>query len=865
MSEPIAVIHKREITIPLLFLFFLSGATSLAYQVLWVRELQLVFGTSTFAISTVLAAFMAGLAAGGFAMGYFADRVSCPLVTYGLLEIAIGGYAFCFPWLVAWVTPTYLEIWRDLQPGPVLFGSIQFVLVGATLLLPTTAMGATLPLLAKFVSGQGDAIGNRVGTLYAVNTFGAVAGTWLCGFVLLPEFGRFHSTLIAVVTNLALGIAALFLGWGTRRTGRAASHKSSTNPWSRLKQPNLFPVAVAIGLAGFAVLVYEVAWSRLLGLMLGGSTYTFSLMLIVFLAGIAGGGKLGGTLADWAMQRGNVSRLLWTFAFIELAIALLSYLAMYLYPELPVWYVWLFDWLDASQRPEAVWAVSMLLAALIMAPPAVLMGMHFPVAIRCVVRPEDSLGSPVGFLYGVNTLGGVAGAFLAGFVFLPHLWMQGTIFVAALAGIGASAVLVFYATRQMGRSLFPVYSLGLVALVLVLAFVAQRPPWNPLLMTAGMYHYVNNFEDHSREGILEYAVDLYDLLYYEEGLTNVVTVAQNKGSPHMWLANNGKVDASTTSDMPTQVLLSALPMQFVEVPEDILIIGLASGISAGTASLSPAVQSLGIVEIEPAVERGATYFSRWNHDVLNDPRVEVIHNDARNHLLLAPPASYDIVVSEPSNPWISGVANLFTREFIELGKSRLKPGGVWSQWIQMYGMDREDLLSLLKTFADVYPHVQVYASIDYADLVVIGSDSPLDTSADAATELLERHRLTSDLGNVGIYSYVQIASLLLMDSAAVVNLAQDAPLNTDDNMLIEYSAPLNLYRDTMEENFELLLNSAILPVGMLGQDLELWRQLARVYQFRGDTDRYMRAMEMARQIDPESDILDPEEQGASQP
>lgn len=848
MSEPKVVHQKRETTIALLFLFFLSGATSLAYQVLWVRELQLVFGTSTFAISTVLAAFMAGLALGGFAMSRFADAITRPLAAYGLLEIGIGLYALAFPWLVSLITPLYLDVWRTLQPGPVTFGVVQFVLVGSALLIPTAAMGATLPLLARFVLGQKDKIGNRIGTLYGVNTFGAVVGTWLCGFILLEQFGRSHTTLIAVSTNLLLGVGALALAYKAPNQGSASS--TVTKDSRSLKDCHLlFPIAIALGLAGFAVLVYEVAWTRLLGLILGGSTYTFSLMLVVFLAGIALGGKVGGNLSDRLLKRGGRTRLLWAFAFIEIAIALLSYFAMYLYPELPFWYVWLFDFVDAAQNPEAVWWVSLLLAGLIMAPPAVLMGMHFPVAIRCVVANEDSLGGPVGFLYGVSTLGGVFGAFFAGFVLLPNVWMQGTIFIAGLAGISAAVILIFYATRGGGHSLFPVCSTALLAVVLGLLFAAQRPPWNPLLMTAGMYHYVTNFDDHSREGILEYSVDLYDLLYYEEGLTNVVTVAQNKGSPHLWLANNGKVDASTTSDMPTQVLLSALPMQFVEDPEDTLIIGLASGISAGTASLSPAVERLGIVEIEPAVEHGASYFSDWNHNVLGDPRVEVIHNDARNHLLLASPASYDIVVSEPSNPWISGVANLFTREFLELGKTRLKPGGIWSQWVQMYGMDTEDLKSLLKTFADVYPQVLVFASIDYADLVVVGSEAPLDMAFEKTTRLLEQHRLTEDLSRIGIYSYVEMASLLLMDRARIVEMTDLEPLNTDDNMLIEYSAPLNLYRETRAENFELLLENASLPLDALGEDSQLWLQLARIYQYRGDTRRYTEALSRAQQIE----------------
>ncbi len=844
MIERQPAMFSKGVARSLLLLFFLSGATSLAYQVLWVRELQLVFGTSTFAVSTVLAAFMAGLALGGFAMGRWADGFKRPLVVYGVLEIGIGLYAFAFPWLVALVTPLYLDTWRVLQPGPVLFGVMQFLLVGSALLLPTAAMGATLPLLAKFSMHQSGTVGRRIGTLYGVNTFGAVIGTWLCGFVLLPELGRSQTTLLAVCANLLLGGTALVLD---RRQQPVASTPARPKSVSAQRSGLLVPIALALGLAGFSVLVYEVAWTRLLGMILGGSTYSFSLMLLVFLAGIALGGKLGGNLADLLLRRGGLVRVLWAFALVEVGIALLSYASMYLYPELPVWYVWLFDALNAAQQPKAVWWVSLGLATFIMAPPAVLMGMHFPLAVRAVVVTNDPLAARVGFLYGISTLGGVVGAFLAGFVLLPTLRIQGTVFIAALAEIVAAGLLVYWATRAT-RRLFPAMVLCLCALVLSLLFVAQRPPWNPLLMTAGMYHYVTNFEDHSREGILEYAVDLYDLLYYYEGLTNVVTVARNRGSEHIWLANNGKVDASTTSDMPTQVLLSALPMQFVEQPEKVLIIGLASGISAGTAALSPAVQSLEIVEIEPGMAQAATYFNDWNRQVLADPRVGIIANDARNHLLLTPEASYDIVVSEPSNPWISGVANLFTQEFLELGKSRLKPGGVWSQWIQMYGMDREDLQSLLATFASVYPHVQVYASIDYADLVVLGSTEPLNLSSTRTLSLIEGHGLTADLARVGIYSYLEVVSLLLLERPDLVAMTENAPLNTDDNMRIEYSAPLNLHRETRQENFQVLLQNAKLPTGALDGRPELWRQLAQIYQARGDLRRAREALDRARQL-----------------
>jgi spermidine synthase len=451
-------------------------------------------------------------------------------------------------------------------------------------------------------------------------------------------------------------------------------------------------------------------------------------------------------------------------------------------------------------------------------------------------------------VYGANTLGGVLGAFLAGLVMLPTIQVQGTIFVAALAEIAAAGLLIWWSGNR--RLAIP----SVVGLAVLLGiFVARRPPWDPMLMTAGMYHYVSHFDDHTREGITDYAVGMYELVYYEEGLSSVVTVAKNRDTDNMWLANNGKVDASTTTDMPTQVLCSLLPIQFVEDPKDVLVIGLASGITAGAVSQVDAIERLDVVELEPAIEKAAEYFGKWNHDVLDDPRVHLTHNDGRNHVLLAAPGTYDVIVSEPSNPWISGVSNLFTREFFELGKSRLKPGGVWSQWVQMYGMDTRDLRTLLKTFTEVYPHVVVFATIEDADLVLIGSDSPLVPSPDQAATLFRWPKVVSQLAEVGVEGPMDIVAMFQLDREAIRKMAGDVRLNTDDNMAIEYSAPLNLHVDTSPANFDLLLQYAKLPVDAVPKDSRLWTHLARTYQERDDTSRAVAAMMLAASLLPQDD------------
>jgi spermidine synthase len=830
---------RRDLAIKTLYpLFFVSGATALIYQTIWARQLNRVFGTSTLAIATVLAAFMAGLAIGGFWMARQADSLKRPLRTYGLLEIGIGLYGLVFPWILELIIPVYLSLWGVLGSMPSVYTAAQFLLVGTALVIPTTLMGATLPILARFATRSLGAVGDKVGNLYSVNTAGAVFGTWLGGFYLLPIFGLWRTTIIAAGANGLLGVCAWLLGSWSNGVNPVRA-ESVDDGWTLEMRPSMNAVALCLALAGFSSLVYEVAWFRLMGLMLGASVYAFSVMLLAFLLGIAIGGKLGGVWGDQVLRtRGQVG-VLQLIALCEVGVALLSFALMYLYQELPVWYVWLFDAFNGEERVSSIWIISLMLSGLVMTPPAVLMGAVFPLGVRAVTGDTNSLGAVVGRLYGVNTLGAVFGAALAGFVFLPLLKVQGTVFLAGAINIFAALVVVWGVDVRARRRWF----IGLSAAVLVLAAGTRKPPWDPLLMTAGMYKYASSFSDHSRAGIMSYSRDKYELLYYKEGLSSVVTVARNRGSDNIWLANNGKVEASTSTDMPTQILCSLLPIQFVEDPSDVLVIGLASGITAGSLTLIDGVDHLNVVELEPAIEEAARIFDEYNFHVLDDPRLNLIHNDGRNQVLLSEPGSFDLIVSEPSNPWITGVSNLFTREFFEIGKSRLKPGGVWSQWVQMYGMHMRDLRSVLNTFASVYPYVAVYTTIEDADIVLLGSDKPLEPSLEAARRLTQGGSgVAKALATVGIKNELDLIALYKMDRDHLMLLAHGAPLNTDDNMLIEYSAPEHLHRDTQTENVSMMREYRIVPDKSMGEDPLVWSDLSQAYYDQDDVARAIAAL-----------------------
>lgn len=845
--------YRRESAITVLFaLFAVSGATALVYQNVWVRQLHLVFGTSQFAIATVLAAFMAGLATGGFLMGRYADTLTRPLRVYGLIEIGIGLYALIFPSLLRACTPIYLEFYRSATPNLLTYALFQFALVLVLLILPTTGMGATLPLLGRFVTTRFGAAGGRIGQLYGINTAGAVLGIAAAGFFLLPEIGLWGTTIFAALGNLGLGVGALLL---SRSYGEQAAPVVE-HDLRGLPPRDLTPVVIVAALQGFASLLYEVAWFRLMALLLGGSTYAFSVMLLAFLIGIAGGGWLGGPLADASLRRFGARGPLLVLAGIQVGIAALTYGMMFLYQELPFAFVSMYAVIEDT--PSFLWPMKLLLAALVMVPPALLMGAGFPFFVRAALRgDDDALGGPVGKVYGANTLGAIFGAFSGGFLLLPNLNVVGTIEVANGVNV-AGALVAFTASMVVSGGVRRLPQLGAViaAVGLLFAAAANPPPWNPLLMTAGMYQYVSDIGDRSRKGVYHFAVEEYALMYYDEGLSTVVTVAQSRDSGNIWLANNGKVDASTTVDMPTQVLVAHLPMMFVENPKDTLVIGLASGITLGAMTLHPDPERIDVVELEPAIVKASRFFEDYNHRPLEDPRVRLHTNDGRNHVLLSAPGTYDVVVSEPSNPWLSGVSNLFTREFLELGKTRLKPGGVWSQWVQVYGMAPSDLRTLLKTFAEVYPHVLLFATIEDADLVLIGSDAPLELNVEMAESLIRRTpAIRAEMRAIELIDGYDLLTHFRFGRPEILGLTAEDVLNTDDNMRIEFGAPRNLHRSTASQNFKMLLPaSQVVDLPDAEQNVLLARAYARREKWVWALIALRKALELAPD-DPEAKEL----------
>ena len=797
-------------------LFFLSGATGLVYEVLWLRLLVLVFGSAHFAVIAVLTAFMAGIGLGALLVGRWADRSARhPLAVYGLMEIGIGLSALAVPALIGGIRPIVASL-PVAVGGTFYAGSLVRLLLSlAVLIVPTVLLGGTLPVLSRLVrgaerGGEGGA-GPGVATLYAVNVAGAVAGVVATGFVMLPLAGAALTGAVAAAVNVALGVAALA---ASRAWPLEASVVEPIPP--RVPDPGAFPRLV-VGAAGVIAMTYEVAWTRLLGLVLGSSIYAFTVMLATFLAGLAAGAALG---ARWAAASAEPRAALRRLGAVIGVGALAGYATLHLLPALPAAYAAAFHQLGLAGgggglvgRAVRLAGLEFAVAGAVMLPAAICAGMVFPLALGVAVRDPRRIGWSVGALAAASTAGMITGAVLAGVVLLPVAGLQGSLLVAVGAGLILGAVVRSRGTRPArGRRLLVLVGTAVLAAVLV----AARPPWEPLVMNSGVFQYAPELGAvaRTRDGFRAAQRDDTEVLFYEEGLTANVLVARQRSTDNVWLSIDGKIDASSRSDLATQLLLGHLPMVWRsarpnEAPSA-AVIGYASGITTGAVTRH-APARVAAVEIEPAVIRASALFDDVNHAPLDDPAVRLVETDGRT-FLAADGERYDVIVSEPSNPWMTIAANLFTREFFEAGRARLAPGGVFSQWIQLYGLQPEDLRSLVGTFAAAFPRVAVFWGIPGRDLILLGSDAALDVDLERLEAALSRAPVAADLARIDVRGVEDLLAFYLSDDAGARAFAAGAPLNTDDNGRIEFRAPLSLHADTRSANVAALAPFAVDPL-----------------------------------------------------
>lgn len=801
----------RHIPVPaLLLLFVVSGASGLVYEVIWMRQLILVFGSTLFATSAVLATFMGGLALGAYLAGrYLGGREISPLRLYGLLEIGIGAYALGVPLIFRGLTPLYRAAWdAGGSDSFVLMSLAKFVGIALVLLVPTALMGASLPVLARQVADDPARIGGKVGALYATNTAGAVLGTLIAGFVAVPALGVQRTLWLTALVNAAVGVVALLL---SRRFPSDPVHSRSERelPSPSSPVPRAAPGAVgvaliAFGVSGFGAMVLEVAWTRGLSLVIGSSVYAFALMLLAFLIGLAAGGAAFSVL----LRRRPTVDAGTLLAVLLASAGALAYLTAHLMPALPRLFAEAY--LRLSPGANGMLAIELALGLLVMFPTTFALGGIFPAVLQIHARGLETVPGSVGTVYAANTLGTIFGAFAGGFLMIPAMGVRNTLVIVSAVEIALGIWVARAVARPAGRTGARLVVPMTIALALV---VLVRPGWDALLMNSGVYYYIHDVP--KERGWAEFAAKASadrEVLYLAEGLTSTVVVVDQPKHGNRYLAVNGKIDASSTSDLETQLMCSHLPLLLHPAPKDVMVIGLASGISVGAAATHP-VRNIRVVEVEKAVLPAARLFGAWNGGVLDDPRVVVSINDARNELEFSS-RQYDVIISEPSNPFMTVAANLFTEDFFRLARTRVRADGLFLQWVQAYCLAPQDLRSVIASFHAAFPKVMIF-QVGAVDLLLVGSQDPQRFDLEAIGARMREPDVRLDLARVGIREPMDLLPLFELGDEEVDRLVEGAPRNTDDNARVEYSAPKTFALDTTTMNLDMIEEASGEPLDYL--------------------------------------------------
>lgn len=767
---------------PVAICFFLSGAAALILQVLWTRMLGHVFGATALAISTTLTVFMGGLALGSHLGGRYAPRLKRPLLAFAALETAVGLYGLLVPTLLAFM-PNVLASVTSAEYGFWSYALARFLFVALILIVPTTAMGATLPILAEGVVKRSEKIASDVGRLYAANTFGAVAGAFLAGFVLIPGLGITNTVYLAAGIDLFVALVVVALGsiggeallLRIRRTQTADDVLRSVLDTGRIDvTPRERTLAlIGFGVSGAAAMALEVLCSRLVGVVIGASTYSFTLILTTFLVGLAVG-------AAWMTRRiDRIADPVTWLGGVEVVVGLTAILTTAFADRLPLWLHSVAR--SAGVTMTQIYFTNFLIAAAVMLPATLALGAVMPLVVR-IIAPQgtEHAGPIVGRAYALNTLGAIVGSFLGGFVMLPVLGVERGIHFASATSMLLGVALVM----QRPRSLKWVASAALAGALLI----AFGPRWDVRSWTAGLFRMYLATTVY-REGWTPHG----EVLFHEDGVATSVTVERQSDGVGVSLKVNGKVDASDIGDMPTQILSGLLPIMFHQDPKDVLVIGYGSGVTPGAVLQAP-VEKLTVAEIESAVyEASNAHFAHVNHRPADDPRTSLVVDDGRNFLLRHAGRQFDVIISEPSNPWMTGAASLFTRDFFTIAKSRLAPDGVFLQWLQLYELGPDNIHALIRTFHASFEYVVMFTPDPRSnDTFLVGARHPLKMHRSRLVGMLEDPALRKELERAEVRRPEDMIGLFVVGGEDIPRLVGPGPLNTDDNSLIEYAAPRDL-------------------------------------------------------------------------
>jgi spermidine synthase len=758
----------------ILLLFVGSGAAALIYEIVWFQVLTLALGSSAFSVGVLLATFMGGMCLGSLLLPRLVSPDHHPLRVYAWLEIAIGVSGL----LLLVVMPLAGQVYTSWGGYGFTGFALRGLVASICLLPPTMAMGATLPAVSRWVESTPAGVA-WLGFFYAGNIAGAVAGTLLAGFYLLRVYDVSIATFVAAGLNTSVALLSLLIASRVLYSPATATSRNASTSAEALvdehAQPresgSAVPIYISLALSGACAMAAQVIWTRQMALIFGGTVYTFSLVLAVFLVGLGIGSSVGSALAR------SVRRIRLAFGWCQaLTVLAMAWSAYMLNGSLPFWPVnpelstdiWRTFHLDLAR---ASWAVF---------PAPLLWGASFPLAIAATVRKGDDSGRVVGGLYAANTLGAIVGSLAASLVLVMWLGSQRALQILMVAAAVSGLIVLLAASKSRAIAVA-----GLAISIVTALLIQTVPPVPGLLVAYG-------------RRMATMLSGPPDIVYMGEGLNSSVAVSQFSGGVTNY-HNAGKIQASSLpQDMRLQRMLGHLTTLSPKQARSVLVIGCGAGVTAGAVSVDPNVERLTIAEIEPLVpEVVSTYFGDFNFNVVSNPKTRVIVDDAR-HYLLTTDEKFDAITSDPLDPWVKGAAALYTREFWELAKQRLNPGGVVTVFVQLYESSPEAVKSEIATFFEAFPNGVIFGNEfqgEGYDTVLLGQleSGPIDVAAinrrlnEPGFEMVRQ-----SLSEVGFPSAFHLYGSYAGRASEMGGYLAGAPINYDRNLRLQYLAGLGL-------------------------------------------------------------------------
>ena len=788
--------ESRRIFSLLLFLFAGSGCAALIYEIVWFQLLQLVIGSSAISLGFLLAAYMGGLCLGSASLPRIVSPKQHPLRVYAVLELGIGILGLIVLLVVPLVGRIYVAAATQGLIGLVLRGAIAAI----CLLPPTLLMGASLPAIVRWVETTPKGI-SWVGLLYSANLAGAVFGCLMAGFYLLRVFDMAVATYVAVSINVGIALVSFAVGGG--RKFQQISRPSPPLSAGESKQSRSLFIYLAIALSGLSALGAEVVWTRLLSLLLGATVYTFSIILAVFLFGLWAGSTIGALLA----RRAENPRLVLASFQILLAVTI-AWTGYTISHSLPYWPI--DPWL--SLNPWFNFEIDLVRCAWAIFPATVLWGASFPLALAAVAGPGQDPGKLSGQIYAANTAGSIAGALLFSLILIPtagtRTSQQILIELASLAAVIAAFSMP--GVRRLRTARFATIALAIV-LGAALTPLISEVPWQAIAYGRRMAPIARAF-DFDREHPTT-------VLYRGEGINSSLLIAERAGQRQFFVS--GKAEASTAPlDMRLERMMGHVPALIHPNPRSVLTVGFGAGVTAGSFVTYPNVESIVICELEPQIPPASTkYFGQQNYNVLNDRRTRIVYDDAR-HYIFTTRDKFDVITTDPIHPWVKGTSTLYSKEYYELVKDHLNPGGVVAQWLPIYDSDPETIKTELATFFDVFPSGTIWSNnlnSDGYDLVLIGQADASLINVDDVQRRLDDPTYTAvsqSLNEVGFHSAVEFFATYAGRASDLRPLIANAQINNDMNLRLQYIAGLGLNSMAFQGIYRTILGYRKFPDGL---------------------------------------------------